>query len=341
MNSQSSLPSGVEFLTGDATSKGTVDIQFGFNTSNSSNTSNVMDRLQHQQQKPAQNQNNKHREPPSLSYAETHSVDYQSNDLRGNVDQQQHGNSTSISSALINSGKLNGGSQLSSSASSQSQQQSAASAQHSQGLTQPPTTQPFQQHQSQQQHQQVQPQQQPTNQPPQSQHSLHQQQQQIYTAAQFSSYGFPYLYSPVTNVREMEQFTALAAPFPYMNQLDMQLGAMLPPSMAANAGPTAPATATASAGNPPSAGGTNNMNSALGSSQNHHQQLTQQGNQASQLQQQQHRSSAADNKFSSQLQSAGMLKNNTNGYRSRPNRKFFGFWLELHFLNLSMKQFLL
>ncbi|KAI1725228.1 ubiquitin-associated protein 2 [Ditylenchus destructor] len=73
--------------------------------------------------------------------------------------------------------------------------------------------------------------------------SLQQQQQQMYAAAAapFPGYGFPYLYSPVaaSNMRDVEQlnnYTALSAPFPYginaMNQLDMQLSALsLPPSM--------------------------------------------------------------------------------------------------------------
>lgn len=263
----------VEFLTGDP-SNVNLDIQFGFQLDSSLASGTA------------------------LSYTDTCSLDYQSNDLRNSNDLSS---SNVLSSSLLSnsgSGKLNGTSTLQQTSQAQQANSNTANIHQSTQLSQHPVSS------AQQNHQQTATQVQPS-QP--SQHSLQQQQQQMYTAAaaQFPSYGFPYLYSPVANMRDVEQFTTLA-PFPYglngINQLDMQLSAMLPPSMASAATGGSTAATGSNQGNGPNSGLTSSINNPA--SQGHHQ-LSQQSSQPSQLQQ--HRNTAQDGKYQSQVQPGGLF----------------------------------
>lgn len=259
-------------MTGDS-SKINLDIQFGFQDLSISNSS-------------------------ALSYTDTCSLDYPSNDLRNNNDLSTSNVLTTSLLGNNTNSKLNGtSSTLQQTSQAQQFNNSTSNVHQTTQLLQHPVSSTSQQ----QTHQQ------PVTQSQPSQHSLQQQQQQMYTAAaaQFPSYGFPYLYSPVTNMRDVEQFTTLT-PFPYglngINQLDMQLSAMLPPSMAtaATGGPTA-VTAN-NQGNGSSSGLSSSINNSA--SQTHHQ-LSQQSSQPST--QLQHRSSTQDGKYQLQVQPGGLI----------------------------------
>lgn len=282
-NSQSnSFNREVEFLTGN-TSKLNLDIQFGFQIDSTLANNNT------------------------LSYTDSCNIDYQSSDIRNNNDPNT---SNVLSSSLLSNNtnnKLNGTS-TTLQQTSQSQQLNNNTILNVHQTTQQLSQNPVSSNSQQQTHQQSITQSQPSQS---SQHSL---QQQMYTAAaaQFPSYGFPYLYSPVTNMRDVEQFTTIT-PFPYglngINQLDMQLSGMLPPSMATPATGGITTATPNNQGNGSSSGLTSTINNSV--SQAHHQ-LSQQPSQPSTQIQQQHRNSTQDGKYQLQVQPGGFIFNKFN-----------------------------
>lgn len=264
--SHSSLQN-VEFVSGDMPSM--TDFQFGFHASSPVVTSQ-QSQLQHQQtaavnNSQLQNQHDQYsadiqrqqqsRQRGDLSMVNNNNVDIP-NDLRH---QTQPQNSNLNNNALGNKAPNSTQQQVSQQPTSQQQQPSN-------NLLQQQLSQPQQQHPS-----------------------LQQQQHQMYTAAaaaQFSNFPYPYLYSPVTP-RDVDQYATMA-PFPYnlngmggMNQLDMSMGAMLPPALA-------------STGVNPQGG----TLAQLSSQPNHHQ--SQQSNQTQQAPpSSQHRSSVSESKYPS------------------------------------------
>ena len=229
----STLLQDVEFVSGDLPV--VTDFQFGFHASSSPvatsqqqqvaaiASSQMQQQNQHdqyaaemQRQQQQQQQVAPKQRETSLSFVTSSHVDYP-NDLRQQV-QQQSLNSASNGSNGVGGNKTQ---QQASSLPQQHQQQ-----QNSNSILQQAQQQLSQPQQQQQQHP-----------------SLQQQQHQMYTAAaaaQFSNFPYPYLYSPVAaaNLRDVDQYTTMA-PFPYnlngmggMNQLDMPMGAMIPPALA-------------------------------------------------------------------------------------------------------------
>lgn len=261
--SHSSLQN-VEFVSGDMPSM--TDFQFGFHASPV--VTSQQSQLQHQQtaavnNSQLQNQHDQYsadiqrqqqsRQRGDLSMVNNNFVDIP-NDLRHQTQPQNPNLNNALGNKAPNS----------------TQQQ----------VSQQPTSQQQQPSNNLLQQQLSQPQQHP---------SLQQQQHQMYTAAaaaQFSNFPYPYLYSPVTP-RDVDQYATMA-PFPYnlngmggMNQLDMSMGAMLPPALA-------------STGVNPQGG----TLAQLSSQPNHHQ--SQPSNQTQQAPpSSQHRSSVSESKYPS------------------------------------------